>query len=347
MMRKGVRDIAADAAAEVCETAYRDIGGQGDVRVFLTDVENESGLLIQREQEGSFGFAHHAFQEYLAAAQLAKEQNNEQRDALLRENLLIAWWEETTLLYAAQRDATDLIVPCLDSDPPSIGKVTFALRCVGEALGVDQSIRSRLETLLFDNLESSDEESRRVAAEILLAMRLREPRVDRFPGFQTIDETTEIDGTFISHAEYQLFLDDMTAHGKSHHPYHWTADRTRFDQGEALSPVVGIGWSDAEAFCDWLTERSNGSARYRLPDADELSGHSSLRSEDLHRSFQGLVASSVHSWNPSGEVFGYDDARTRYRGRTWRVTPALVETTHDAWNRARDLALALDFDRVL
>jgi predicted NACHT family NTPase len=61
---------------------------------FLTDVVT-SGLLVERETE-HYAFAHHTFQEYLAAAHI--------RDNglvnMLADMVSDPWWRETTLLYA-------------------------------------------------------------------------------------------------------------------------------------------------------------------------------------------------------------------------------------------------------
>lgn len=60
----------------------------------------------------------------------------------------------------------------------------------------------------------------------------------RIRNMRRLDEKTWIDTSLITHAEYQLFLDDMYARGKYHQPDHWKT--TRFSPGEAQSPVLGI-----------------------------------------------------------------------------------------------------------
>src|SRR5207244_8782236 len=77
-----------------------------------------------------------------------------------------------------------------------------------------------------------------------------------------------IDVSLISYAEYQLFLGDQYALGKTYQPDHWQLPRVL--QGQGQKPVLGASSSDAAAFCVWLTERESGAWKYRLPALDEL-----------------------------------------------------------------------------
>jgi hypothetical protein len=61
----------------------------------------------------------------------------------------------------------------------------------------------------------------------------------------------------------------MREQGSYHQPDHWT-DR-QFTRGMGEKPVAGIRPSDAQAFCDWLSERNPGPWRFRLPTAEEKS----------------------------------------------------------------------------
>ncbi|MBD2105695.1 GUN4 domain-containing protein [Nodosilinea sp. FACHB-13] len=85
---------------------------------FLDQVVQISELLVQQEDE--YEFAHLSFQEYLAAAEVARTQ----QEALLYDRFEDDWWKPTILLYAAQikparlmrqmidRGATDLVYVC-------------------------------------------------------------------------------------------------------------------------------------------------------------------------------------------------------------------------------------------
>lgn len=95
---------------------------------------------------------------------------------------------------------------------------------------------------------------------------------------QRIDENTYIDDTLVTCAEYQLFIDDWHKEGKNYQPSHWTS--YQFPSGQAREPILGIRFSDAEAFCRWLNvdallEWNTWSLRdvpyYRLPSYIEAS----------------------------------------------------------------------------
>ncbi|MFN0112320.1 MAG: hypothetical protein ACKVZH_25955 [Blastocatellia bacterium] len=122
-------------------------------------------------------------------------------------------------------------------------------------------MREKAEARLIGGLESDDPELRRLAAEVRLSRRLK--------SLQRIDEQREIDPSFVTCAEYQLFLDDLRAQGKYHQPDHW--DALTFPAGQALSSMSGVRAKDAAAFCEWLTQRQAGEWRFRLPLADEAS----------------------------------------------------------------------------
>jgi hypothetical protein len=78
-----------------------------------------------------------------------------------------------------------------------------------------------------------------------------------------IDENTYIDDTLVSCVEYQLFIDEMREQGKHYQPDHWTS--YQFPKGQAHAPIVGVRFSDAKAFCEWLTRREAGEWSYRVP----------------------------------------------------------------------------------
>ena len=90
-----------------------------DAVEFLDQVVQVSELLI--EQEDEFEFAHLSFQEYLAAAEVARLK----QESLLYEKLGEDWWKQVILLYAGlvnpgaliremvERGATDLAYVCL------------------------------------------------------------------------------------------------------------------------------------------------------------------------------------------------------------------------------------------
>jgi hypothetical protein len=114
-------------------------------------------------------------------------------------------------------------------------------------------------------------ERQRVIAEALLRRRLR--------NLVRVDDNTYVDTTYVSHVEYQMFLDDKQLEGKFYQLDHWT--RFQFPKGKGRQPIIGVRPEDAHAFCAWLTEHADSvleNWRYRLPDKGEFSKLRSARS---------------------------------------------------------------------
>jgi energy-coupling factor transporter ATP-binding protein EcfA2 len=255
LMLKGKREIEASKIEEVIASHIALVSTQLQPKVFLDMVQNTSGLFLE-QNPGIYSFAHLTFQEYLAAVYI-KEENFEQ---VLIEQVGNTWWHETIRLYCAQADATALIAACLTRKSPSVEARELALECQQEALKIQQSVRYELDTLLAEGVESPNRELRRVVAEAFLAQRLQQ--------MVHLHEEIYIDTSLITHAEYQLFLDEQSAFGKSYQPDHWS--RGIFPSGTGPSPAVGVRWADAHAFCHWLTARSSGLWHYRLPKEIEM-----------------------------------------------------------------------------
>jgi len=167
---------------------------------------------------------HSRFQEYLAALHIKEEK----LETVLLDKLSQSWWHETARLYAAQADASAIVRTCLAPDPPSVEMLVVAHECIEEALEVnDVKLREELDNLLSRGVENSDPDRRRLAAEVLLALRLR--RMVR------VEEDKYIDPTFVTHAEYQLFLDEMRDQERYLQPDHWT--EYTFPTGRGALPI--------------------------------------------------------------------------------------------------------------
>ncbi|NEQ26001.1 MAG: formylglycine-generating enzyme family protein, partial [Microcoleus sp. SIO2G3] len=156
--------------------------------------------------------------------------------------------------------------------------LAIAYDCLKEGLRVDLKVRKNLETALENGLESTDPKIFKLAAEVKLSRRLK--------NLLRINDQTEIDMSYITCAEYQLFIDEKRPLGENRQPDHWTSDR--FQPGEANQPITGVRASDAIAFCEWLTARSNtlgdiyeesgnlvfaGQFRLRIPTIAEAEEH--------------------------------------------------------------------------
>jgi len=151
--------------------------------------------------------------------------------------------------------------------------LTLAADCLDEALQLDAAVRQQVETVLIANLESDDPELFKLAAEVKLQRRLR--------NLQRIDDDREIDRTFISCAEYQLFLDEMRTEYRFYQlvyqPDHWT--KFRFPKGSALQPIAGVRAQDAGKFCEWLSEKEN--KKYRCPTLTEAQEFSAVENQEF------------------------------------------------------------------
>lgn len=261
MMAQHKREIPLAEAARASEAVLKRVVGAkiadqpGAVADFLKMIENSSGLLIEREA-GLYGFAHLTFQEYLAAVH-ARDQKLEDE---LVQHVQDSWWHETIRLYAAQSDATNVVKACLSLKKPSVVALTLAMECLEEAREVNPELRTVFKRIA-QSVEHERPDVRQLAAEVLLTLRLR--RLVR------VDENRYIDSSLVTHAEYQLFLDEEVAYANYHVPEHWRTNR--FPKGNGRAPISGVRPASAEAFCEWLTRRSAGTEwRFRLPQADEL-----------------------------------------------------------------------------
>ncbi|OUD12258.1 NACHT domain-containing protein [Thioflexithrix psekupsensis] len=253
MMLSKIRDISTAAAIAIIADPMESVGLDNKTALdFLMEVQASSGLLLEREPN-VWSFAHLTFQEYLTASHLLEQKTTLYWSALVNDS----WWHETLLLYAAQSDATLLVKSCLQFN--TILALTLAADCLEEARELDRHIRIEVHQRLTEALISEDREKRRLAAEVRLNQRLK--------SLHRLDEMRDMDLSYLTWAEYQLFLDDNYAQGYYCQPDHW--QQYCFRPEMALLPVSGIRAEDATAFCAWLNAREGGKVRYRLPTSEE------------------------------------------------------------------------------
>ncbi|MGJ3251090.1 MAG: NACHT domain-containing protein [Elainellaceae cyanobacterium] len=258
LMERNTREFDAELGTTLIGKDLKEtVGDDLPPAEFLRDIELDSGLLVQKEQ-GIYEFAHLSFQEYLASVQVSVQQ----QEHLLVEQIDNSWWTETIRLYAVQvRDATSIVQAALDaaregSEESAITTLTLAHGCIQEEATVDERVKASLRSMIEDQLKSSDRSLFKLAAEVKLS--------GRFNNLRSIAADVYIDSDYITHAEYQLFLDDQQRLGRYYRPDHWTL--FRFTPAAAPAPIVGVRAEDAHAFCHWLTQRRTSLGfRYRLP----------------------------------------------------------------------------------
>lgn len=121
----------------------------------------------------------------------------------------------------------------------------------------NEDVVEEAELALLADAESLQWCRRALAAEVRLKRRLRQLRLRG--GAQSIDVS------FVTCAEYQLFLEESA---EMVHPPHWKT--YGFQPGRALLPIDGVTAEQALMFCRWLSEREGGDVYYRLPTIEEV-----------------------------------------------------------------------------
>jgi energy-coupling factor transporter ATP-binding protein EcfA2 len=259
LMRNKRREISTKEAIDVLREPLKEVGrtDNSDPIKFLEEIEKQSGIMLEREL-GEYTFAHLTFQEFLASMQILETH----KDSLLLDNVEDPWWHETIRLYAAQTNATSVVQACLGKSRDNIITLTLAYEISTEARSIDPAIRDELNKTLVAEQGSSDPERQRLGTEVMLARRLG--------NLLRISKAVEIDSSYITCAEYQLFINEKQKLGEYHQPDHWSS--MSFPKEFYHYPVTGVRPSDARAFCDWLTERNiaGPNVHYRLPSPTEV-----------------------------------------------------------------------------
>jgi hypothetical protein len=255
MMCRECDRIEADEAVSLITGVLDSVKPGYEPAAFLKMVEDSSSLLVQHE-EGVYGFPHRSFQEFLASRYIKRHRVASH----LVTHVDQPWWYETTLLYAAQADGTLILDACLADSQPSVEALLLATDLEACVSNITPQLQERLRSITVAALDNVDAKRRNVAAEYVLARRIRKMR--------WIDHDCYIDTSPVSQAEYQLFIDESWSRGESRQPEYWGV--YAFELGQGGTPVEGIRKDDAEAFCRWLTEREPGNWRYLLPNSQVL-----------------------------------------------------------------------------
>ncbi len=213
---------------------------------------NFGGLLVETKPE-VYEFAHQSFQEYLAAVEI----KHSQQEALLIENLQNHWWHETIKFYTEITGNTGVIQAALSEATT----LNLAYDCLQNNLNVPSALQEEFNQKLAAGLEADQPIIFQSAAKVLLKQRCQK--------LLNSESSVAIDSDYITNAEYQLFIDDKRKVGQSRQPDHWLTNR--FATGEATEAIAGVRGSDAEEFCEWLTQQyAVYGIRFRLPTLAEV-----------------------------------------------------------------------------
>ncbi|MEM8611754.1 MAG: NACHT domain-containing protein [Cyanobacteria bacterium P01_H01_bin.105] len=309
---------------------------------FLKQMREVSGLLIAKE-ERVYEFCHLSFQEYLASVEIKDFNRESILINALKSPYQLSWWSETIRLYCARNDASKIIQTALRSD--DIATLSLAFDCLEEGGSMQLSVREVLETRLIQGLESSDTTLSKVAAEVKLSRRLKQ--------LLRIDENKAIDISYITCAEYQLFIDEQHQQQNYHQPDHWNT--YHFPTGTATDPITGVRASDAQAFCEWLSELTGQS--YRLPYVQEAQDYPtekfeiatwSIKLNSPEYELMGVSKKQWEQWRDSligslENLFRQDFARVRAFNSDHVSTRELNSALTRVYARCeRDLAFVRD-----
>ncbi|WP_067825276.1 NACHT domain-containing protein [Actinomadura kijaniata] len=242
--------VTAAEAREIVAPALRQVSRRLGPAAFL-EACAESGLLVEREN-GLYEFAHLTLQEYLAAAYVT----GPEQVGVLASKVDEMWWRETTLLWAANADATPVLRACLESG--TVQAMALAFDCLDEAQRVDDAVREHMERILGEASEPGSPRAGLVRA--VVATRL-------------LREVQDVDGVRacaqpVTYRLYRLFLADERAAGRSGFPV---------GQGGGDEPVGGLWSGDVTRLVEWLNRQVNQrntpltGERYRLPSSREMS----------------------------------------------------------------------------
>jgi|GEM_PF-527217 len=254
-------------------------------RSFLADVREHAALLLDRGGR-QYGFIHLTFQEYLAAVALAQKGQTDVTPVVdaLAKHLGVPAWHEVSLLTVGylgivqkrEEAASSVLAGLLaQASEPAGEAVILAGQAVADvgAIGVTRACRDQIVGALLRTMQDHGVVPlRRARAGSVLAI-LGDPR----PGITTLDG---MEFCRVPAGAFRMGSDDGAANEKPGHeldlPYDYFIGRypltvAQFREyvdasanqpegraslrGPDNSPVNWVSWSEALAFCDWLTER--------------------------------------------------------------------------------------------
>jgi formylglycine-generating enzyme required for sulfatase activity len=280
---------------------------------FMDDLSKGVGLLLERGP-GEYGFIHLTFEEYLAGVAIAGLGQRDIGAVVeyLGARVSEPAWNEVTRLTVAylgivqqREEAAGAVVEALVARAP--GKPGEAAVLAGEATldalpgGVPAASRERVMAALVPALQARGVESvlRQRAGWALGKLGWRPPDLDALvevaagdflygdpPGKKTIPYAYWIGKYPVTNCQYACFIEGggyrrrelwsdkgwrWREEGKREAPTWWRSSGLK----NPISPVVGVSWYEAEAYCNWLDAHGIESFsvpqgyRFRLPTETE------------------------------------------------------------------------------
>lgn len=262
MMDQRVRDLHRSMVLAEIEPMLRRMPTSQTASEFLADV-GSSGLLVERES-GQYSFAHHTFQEYLAAAHL----HDVGGSGLLTTSVDDVWWRESTLLYVIGSDADAVVEACLTSG--SVTALSLAYDCAEQGCHLAPELRDRLDRLLASALDpDTDRDRLRLMASVVATRQLR-PMVRTQAGGHICTRP-------VTRSLYRLFRLDCGAPPPDRPGVDGDTAASVTDRQDTDPPVVGVRASEAAAFVEWVNRITSDSPGYRLPTREEMQDPAVLR----------------------------------------------------------------------
>nr|WP_083467211.1 NACHT domain-containing protein [Kibdelosporangium sp. MJ126-NF4]CEL21995.1 hypothetical protein [Kibdelosporangium sp. MJ126-NF4]CTQ92775.1 hypothetical protein [Kibdelosporangium sp. MJ126-NF4] len=245
MMQDRVRDLSGKRLHEEVKSTLRRLSRKLTAAEFVADVTS-NGLLVERES-GLYAFAHHTFQEFLAASHI----RDKSLVGTLVDNVDDLWWRETTLLYTARADADAIVGACLESG--NVQALSLALDCADQGSELAPELSDELDKLVTDALEiTADADHQGLAARVLVTRHLRR--------MTSVEGHGQICPVPITRKIYHLFRQEVRG-PMPDGPGGFKPDDV---------PVGGVRRADALSFVRWVNTISSAGHDYRLPTAAEL-----------------------------------------------------------------------------
>jgi hypothetical protein len=246
MMTGRTSIVARDRAVAAISQSLASVPVSLDPAILLANIQ-ATGLLLEPEREG-YCFAHHTFQEYLAAACI----NDPDQVMALVDNVNDPWWRETILLYAARAGAGPIVEACLASG--QFHALTLAFDCADADRGLAPSLRRRLDALLSDAADSTvSPERRRLATAVTATGQLRHT-------FRLTNGTRVCSAPVTQHL-YELF----TYQKRGEYPERASASPAVPASTARSEAAVSVTATDALDFVEWLNDLLDEDTVYRLP----------------------------------------------------------------------------------